>query len=103
MRAGFSRVSTSTVATPDRVQPIARVTDEESIPMPVTALHCATCGAGFVDSRPTLADGDEAKCPTCGARNAFTPTFADAVRRGDTGIDTSARIVHSELELKRQD
>ncbi len=71
--------------------------------MPVTALHCATCGAGFVDSRPTLADGDEAKCPTCGARNAFTPTFADAVRRGDTGIDTSARIVHSELELKRQD
>jgi DNA-directed RNA polymerase subunit RPC12/RpoP len=71
--------------------------------MPVTSLHCAACGAGFVDSRPMLVDGDEAICPTCGARNAFTPEFADAVRRGKAAIDTSAAVVHSEQELKKQD
>ncbi len=71
--------------------------------MPVTALHCAACGAGFVDSRLDLVDGDEAICPTCGARNAFTPEFAEAVRRGEAEIDTSAAVVHSERELKKQD
>jgi DNA-directed RNA polymerase subunit RPC12/RpoP len=71
--------------------------------MPVSSLHCAACGAEFVDSRPTLVDGDEAICPKCGARNAFTPGFAEAVRRGEGEIDTTAPIVHSELELKKQD
>jgi len=71
--------------------------------MPVTTLHCAACGADFVDSRPTLVDGDEASCPKCRARIAFTPEFADAVRRGEPGIDTSAAVVHSERELKKQD
>lgn len=72
--------------------------------MPVTTLHCAACGSEFVDSRPALVDdGDEATCPKCGARNAFTPGFAEALRRGDAGIDTSAPVVHSERELKKQD
>jgi hypothetical protein len=71
--------------------------------VPVSTLHCATCGAAFVDSRPTLVDGDEAICPTCGARNAFTPEFAEALRRGEAGIDTNATVVHSEIELKKQD
>ena len=71
--------------------------------MPVSNLHCAACGAEFVDSRPTIADGDEAICPKCGARNAFTPEFAEALRRGEAEIDTSAPVVHSELELKKQD
>lgn len=71
--------------------------------MPVTTLHCAACGAEFVDSRPDLVDGDEATCPKCGARNAFTPEFAEAVRRAEAGIDTSTNTVHSERELKKQD
>lgn len=71
--------------------------------MPVTTLHCAACGSAFVDSRPDLVDGDEATCPKCGARNAFTPEFAEAVRRGETEIDTSAATVHSERELTKQD
>ena len=71
--------------------------------MPVSTLHCAACGAEFVDSRPTLVDGDEAKCPKCGARNAFTPEFAEALRRGTADIDTSASVVHSELALKKLD
>lgn len=72
--------------------------------MPVSTLHCAACGAEFVDARPTLVDGDEAICPKCGARNEFTPEFAEALRRGETAIiDTSAAVVHSELELKVQD
>jgi predicted nucleic acid-binding Zn-ribbon protein len=71
--------------------------------MPVTTLHCIACGAAFVDSRTELVDGDEATCPTCGARNAFTPAFAEAVRSGHAEIDTSATVVHSERELKRQD
>jgi len=71
--------------------------------MPVTTLHCAACGAEFVDSRPELLDGDEANCPKCGARNAFMPEFAEAVRRGEASIDTNAAVVHSERELKKQD
>ena len=71
--------------------------------MPVTTLHCAACGGTFVDSRLELVDGDEATCPKCGARNAFTPEFAEAVRRGEAGIDTSASTVHSERELIKQD
>jgi DNA-directed RNA polymerase subunit RPC12/RpoP len=71
--------------------------------MPVTTLHCAACGGEFVDSRPELVDGDEAMCPKCGARNAFTPEFAAALRRGDAEIDTGAAVVHSERELKKQD
>jgi DNA-directed RNA polymerase subunit RPC12/RpoP len=71
--------------------------------MPVTTLRCAACGAEFVDSRSALADGDEANCPKCGARNAFTPGFVDAVRRGESGIDLSAPVVHSEQALKKQD
>jgi len=71
--------------------------------MPVSTLRCAACSAEFVDSRSTLVDGDEAICPKCGARNAFTPGFAEAVRRGEAGIDTNAPVVHSELELKKQD
>jgi predicted nucleic acid-binding Zn-ribbon protein len=66
-------------------------------------LHCAACGAEFVDSRPTLVDGDEAICPKCGARNAFTPEFAEALRRGQAAIDPNATVVHSEIELKKQD
>jgi predicted nucleic acid-binding Zn-ribbon protein len=72
-------------------------------PMPVMSLHCTACGAGFVDSRQDLVDGDEAICPKCGARNAFTPEFADAVRRGVLEIDTTATVVHSERELKKLD
>ena len=72
--------------------------------MPVSTLHCAACGAEFVDSRSTLVvDGDEANCPKCGARNAFTPEFAEALRRGETEIDVNAAVVHSELQLKKQD
>jgi hypothetical protein len=71
--------------------------------MPVTTLHCAACGAEFVDSRPELVDGDEATCPKCRARNAFTPELAEAVRRGEAVIDARASIVHSERELKKQD
>ncbi|HEY4351527.1 MAG TPA: hypothetical protein VGN31_09880 [Paraburkholderia sp.] len=71
--------------------------------MLVTNLHCAACGAEFLDSRPALADGDEAHCPKCGARNAFMPEFAEALRRGEAGIDTAARVVHSGQELKKQD
>ena len=71
--------------------------------MPVMSLHCAACGAEFIDSRRELIDGDEAKCPKCGARNAFTPEFAETVRRAEAGIDTNASVVHSERELKRQD
>ena len=71
--------------------------------MPVNTLHCVACGGAFVDSRPDLVHGDEATCPTCGARNAFTPEFAKAVQRGEAGIDTSAATVHSERELKRQE
>jgi DNA-directed RNA polymerase subunit RPC12/RpoP len=71
--------------------------------MPVTTLRCDACGGEFVDSRPELVDGDEATCPRCGARNAFTPAFAEAVRRGEAEIDTNANTVHSEKELKKQD
>ena len=71
--------------------------------MTVSTLRCATCGAEFVDSRPELVDGDEANCPKCGARNAFTPEFAEALRRGEAEIDVNAAVVHSELQLKRQD
>ena len=71
--------------------------------MPVSTLRCAACSAEFVDSRSTLVDGDEAICPKCGARNAFTRGFAEAVRRGEAEIDTNAAVVHSELELKKQD
>lgn len=71
--------------------------------MPVSTLRCASCSAEFVDSRSTLVDGDEAVCPKCGARNAFTPEFAEALRRGEAEIDTNATTVHSEQQLKRQD
>jgi hypothetical protein len=42
-------------------------------------------------------------CPKCGARNAFTPEFAEALRRGQAAIDPNATVVHSEIELKKQD
>jgi len=71
--------------------------------MPVITLHCAACGAEFVDSRPDLVRGDEATCPKCGARNAFTPELVEAVHRGETGVDRSGIVVHSERELKKQD
>ncbi len=73
--------------------------------MPVITLRCATCSAAFVDSRIELVEGDEATCPSCGARNAFTPAFAEAVRRGDSGIeiDPNASVVHSEPALKKLD
>jgi DNA-directed RNA polymerase subunit RPC12/RpoP len=69
----------------------------------VTTLHCAACGAEFVDSRPTLADGDEARCPRCGARNAFTPEFAETLRGERAETDANAPVAHSEVELKKID
>lgn len=69
--------------------------------MPVTMLRCDACGGEFVDSRIDLVRGDEARCPKCGVRNEFTPEFAESVRRGSAEIDTNARVVHSEKELKR--
>jgi DNA-directed RNA polymerase subunit RPC12/RpoP len=71
--------------------------------MPVSTLHCVACGAEFVDSRPSLADGDEARCPKCGARHAFTPEFADALRRREAENGTDAPVVHGELDLKKPD
>ena len=71
--------------------------------MPVMTLRCDACGGEFVDSRTELVDGDEATCPKCGARNAFTAEFAETVRRGEAEIDTSATTVHSEKELRKQD
>ena len=72
-------------------------------PVSVSALHCAACGAEFVDSRPTVVDGDEARCPKCGARYALTPGSAEAKRRDDAKIDPSARLARREVESNEGD
>ena len=68
--------------------------------MPVVRLRCSGCGDEFVDSRREIADGDEAICPKCGARNEFTRGFADAVQRGVVETKVDAPVAHSEREVK---
>ena len=68
--------------------------------MPVVSVRCSACGEEFIDSRKEIAEGDEAMCPKCGARNEFTRGFAAAVQRGIVETNVDAPVAHSEQEIK---
>lgn len=68
--------------------------------MPVVNVRCSACNEEFIDSRKDIADGDEAICPKCGARNEFTRGFADAVQRGIVETNIDAPVAHSEQETR---
>jgi len=70
--------------------------------MPVLTIHCTACEADFVDSRSELKEGDEAICPTCGARHEFTREFVHAVEQGVSEPDPTSLPLHGEPKFKKR-